>query len=304
MIRKPNFFIVGASKCGTTAISEYLRSHPNIFMSRPKEPHYFAEDFPKIRCVRTLDQYMDLFKGSRKQHKIIGEASQSYFYSSVAVSKIYEFNRHAKILVMLRNPVDMVYSLHSEFLVNGSEKEKEFEKAWRLQSSRREGLNVPKTCLEPKFLQYRKYAQYNIQIERLLRYFPRKQVKVVLFDDFIKSTKKVYEDILSFLGVPSDGRSEFPRINANKTYKQEWLALFFQYMRPYILFWYPKARKIKQFLGIESISILNPLQKANNRVISRKPMDANLRSELVHEFKEDIENLSQILGRSLDDWIV
>ncbi|NEP15031.1 MAG: sulfotransferase domain-containing protein, partial [Symploca sp. SIO2C1] len=223
-MNKPNFFIAGAPKCGTTAMAEYLRRHPNIFMSLPKEPHYFAEDFPKIRSIQTLKQYMELFNQVTPEHLIVGEASTTYLYSSVALKNIYQFNQDAKILVMLRNPVDLVYSLHSHHLYNGFEAEKNFKIAWKMQDLRRNGLSIPKTCREPEKLQYKQVALLGAQIEKLLAIFPPQQVKIVLFDDFLVSPKAVYEEILSFMNIPSDGRLEFPKINESKTYKLEWLG--------------------------------------------------------------------------------
>lgn len=74
-MRKPTFFIIGAPKCGTTALSEYLREHPNVFVSIPKEPHYFAEDFVRYRRVETLKDYMDIFRSASDKHFTVGEVS-------------------------------------------------------------------------------------------------------------------------------------------------------------------------------------------------------------------------------------
>lgn len=304
VIKKPNFFIVGAPKCGTTSLSEYLRTHPNILMSKPKEPHYFSEDFPGIRCVKNLNQYLELFQRSREEHLVIGEASASYLYSSVAISNIYKFNKHAKIVVMLRNPIDMVYSLHSEFLFNGFEDQKEFATAWELQSIREKGINIPENCLEAIFLQYYKQAQYSLQIQRLFQIFPKENIKIILFDDFIKSIKSVYDEVLHFLDLPSDGRDNFPKLNTNKTSKNAWINLTLQRIRKYKSFWYPPARKIKQIIGIEDISFFKALNQMNLQKTYRPPLDENLKSELSNIFREDIEKLSQILEKDLTYWLV
>ncbi|UCC88813.1 MAG: sulfotransferase, partial [Anaerolineales bacterium] len=99
---KPNFFIVGAPRCATTALYRYLCDHPNIFMPRVKEPHFFAEDISVGKPTKTLDWYMGLFEESSEEHLAVGEASVFYLYSSVAVRRIYEFNKEAKIIVILR----------------------------------------------------------------------------------------------------------------------------------------------------------------------------------------------------------
>lgn len=164
----PNFFIVGAPKCGTTAVSEYLRNHPSIFMSFPKEPHHFSDDFAQFREYRRLDDYMKLFRGRTQDHLIVGEASVWYLYSSSAVKSIYEFNKDAKILVMLRNPIDFVCSLHSQLLFAFNEDRPDFAEAWNLQEDRAKGINLPKTCIAPQFLQYRAVAKFGAQLEHFL----------------------------------------------------------------------------------------------------------------------------------------
>ncbi|MBT9312468.1 sulfotransferase family protein [Leptothoe kymatousa] len=300
--RFPNFFLVGAPKCGTSAMSEYLRSHPDIFMCQPKEPHFFSTDFSKIRCVRTQKQYLALFKGSEIE-RIRGEASASYLYSSKAIKNLYEFNPQAKLLVMLRNPVDMVYSLHSEFLFNGYETEKDFEKAWSLQEQRRTGSFIPRTCLEPSFLQYRDHANYAEQLTRLFSYFPREQVKTIIFDDFIKDTRSVYQQVLSFLDIPSDNRTSFPKVNARKQARAHWLDTPLQLIRPYKRIWYPWIRTLKSLVKIEKRSITSNINLARVQTTDRQIIAPELRRELESVFSSDISQLSQIINQDLDCWL-
>src|SRR6266498_2750548 len=98
---KPNFFIVGAPKCGTTALYEYLRRHPHIFMPKLKEPHFFALDLGHP-MVKTEVHYASLFADSTKEHMRVGEASVYYLYSAVALPAIHAFNPDAKIIAMVR----------------------------------------------------------------------------------------------------------------------------------------------------------------------------------------------------------
>ena len=104
--RRPNFFIVGAPKCGTTAMTTYLRDHPQIFMPLQKEPHYFAEDYPIFREVWTEKQYLHLFRSADSSHLAVGEASVWYLYSDHALPRIKAFAPDARIIVQVRNPVD------------------------------------------------------------------------------------------------------------------------------------------------------------------------------------------------------
>lgn len=296
---EPNFFIVGAPKCGTTALSEYLRTHPSIFISQFKEPHYFAEDFPKYRSVDSLDAYLALFRESTEEHLVVGEASVWYLYSSVAISNIHEFNPHAKIIVMLRNPVDLVYSLHSQLLYTFDENEKDFEVAWRLQASRRMGRNISTICREPSLLQYAQVGRLGAQVERLFGIFSPIQVKAILFDDFTASTSSVYQGVLSFLEVPFDGRTDFPVINENKTHKWRWLGKLLRILPRFL---YTYAHSIESLIGIEPIG--RKIIEMNRRTMERRPLPLTFRRELLEEFREDVEKLSGLINRDLSSWYV
>src|SRR5262245_29668254 len=127
-MRKPDFFIVGAPKCGTTAIFEYLAPHPEVFLA-PKEPHFFGSDIRSIRQVNEAE-YLKLF-GSAENELRLGDASVFYFYSNVAPQEIREFSPDARIIISLRNPVDMVYSLHSQLVFSLEDEIEDFETALR-----------------------------------------------------------------------------------------------------------------------------------------------------------------------------
>jgi len=298
--KKPNFFIVGAPKCGTTALSEYLRGHPNIFMSNPKEPMYFAKDILEIRGLsQSLQEYLELFQHSTDEHLAIGEATVMYLISSVAISNIYTFNKNAKIIVMLRNPIDMVQSLHSQMIYSLLEDELDFEKAWRLQNSRRCGKNLPKNSENAFNVLYKEFARYGDQMERLFNIFPREQVKVILFDDFKKSTLNVYNDVLAFLEVPPDGRTVFSIINKNKI-ARVWRMHYF--IAKIIDNLDPLGRKIKKVLGLKSFGI-EKLIRLNTRPFKPKPITSSFRAELVNGFRDDVEKLSYLLNKDLSYWL-
>lgn len=126
--KTPNFFIVGAPKCGTTAMHIYLRQHPEIFMPEKKESHFFGSDLNSQYFIRDREKYLSLFSEA-KDVKRIGEASVWYLYSKQAAYEIKEFSPSASIIIMLRNPVDMLYAQHSQFLYNGNENIASFEDA-------------------------------------------------------------------------------------------------------------------------------------------------------------------------------
>ena len=198
---RPNFFIVGAPKCGTTAIYQYLNSHPNIYFPEIKEPNYFLFDMEKWRVCAEEKTYLSLFNNAQKEHKIIGDASVLSLYSTCAIDHIYKFNPESKLLVILRKPSDMVYSWHSQLVWSCEEDIEGFQDAWKLENNRKKGMNIPKYCSNKRILFYSEIANYGSQVGRLLSIFPRHQVKIILFDHLIDSTNSIDND--SVLRLPS-----------------------------------------------------------------------------------------------------
>lgn len=299
-MNQPNFFIVGAPKCGTTALSEYLRDHPNVYISEPKEPHYFTFDFEQYRVTKTWAEYSNLFSQCTAEHTAIGEGSVFYLCSTVALNKIKEYNPQAKIIVMLRNPVDMIYSFHSQLVFTADESEKNFEQAWKLQETRRQGKQIPSQCREAAFLQYADMGKLGEQVEKLQAVFPPEQVKIILFEDFVKSTKDIYDQVLEFLAVPNDERKEFIRINENKSHKMG--AVGNLTAKPPALIT-NVALKARDMLGIDELGILDKIRALNTKVAAREPLSDHLRAEMIQEFTPDIQKLAQLLNRDLSHWL-
>ena len=232
MKRIPNLFIVGAPKCGTTALHEYLKQHPEIYMSEIKEPLYFAKDFinegikfhgKQIFGEKNLKDYLKLFDKATNQ-KIIGESSVWYFTSKIAAKEIYNFNQKAKIIIMLRNPVDLLYSIHSQFVYDGDEKIIDFTKALNIEPLRREGKLIPKYVSFPSMLYYSQVTRFSKNILRYKKIFPKDQIKIVILEEFKKNPEKGYKEILDFLGVDTNFIPNFKVINPNKIPRNNYLV--------------------------------------------------------------------------------
>jgi len=198
MLDRPNLFIVGAPKCGTTALATYLGEHPQIVMSFPKEPHYFSTDLPGLATAKTLTEYLKMFSGITERTRVVGEASVNYLHSQTAIPAIREFAPQTKIIAMVRNPLTWLPSYHSQ-LLRVREEDVPFEEALRLQTERRADRNLPRHCRAPAILQYFDVGRFGHQIARLLDIFPREQVKIIIYEDFRRDTKRDYDDVLTFL---------------------------------------------------------------------------------------------------------
>lgn len=296
---KPNFFIVGAPKCGTTAFYHYLKQHPNVFLSIIKEPCYFASDFSHRQWAKDLQSYLTLFDDAGPDHLILGEASVVYLRSQVALHNIRDFNPDARILVMLRNPVDLAHAFHMEMYYHFNEDVADFETAWRLQLIRERGEKLPSLLEHPNLIQYRKVAMLGDQVEKLYSIFPNEQIKVVLLEDFIADQRKVWLEMLDFLGLPDDGRTEFPYINDSHRWKSAPLGrLLIRPPEPLRYIW----RRLKPILGLNHNPVVKKLQSWNTGKSRRLPLSKEFRAELNQVFQPDVEKLSRIIDRDLSHW--
>ena len=193
-----------------------------------KEPNYFALDFRETSDqyhkkelyfpFRTREQYLRLYR-KWGDEKIAGEATATNLCSKVSAREIHRFNPEAKIIMMLREPIDFLYSYHSACQFALGEHLKSFEEALLAENGRREGRDLSKRVITPSWLFYSEFIKYAEQIERYLAYFDREQLKIIIFDDFKNDTPGVYRDILSFLDVDPDFAPVFDIVNPNKQIK-------------------------------------------------------------------------------------
>src|SRR5438093_448879 len=139
---RPDFFIVGAPKCGTTAMYAYLRQHPQIFMPFHKEPLFFGSDLTTRYGRMSLEEYLALFADASRGQRI-GEASAWYLYSATAAAEIKAFAPDAQIVVMLRDPVEVMRAQHSQLLFNMQETLTSFAEALAAEADRRAGRRLP-----------------------------------------------------------------------------------------------------------------------------------------------------------------
>lgn len=295
----PNFFIVGGPKCGTTAMVEFLRTHPDIFISEPKEPNFLADDMPAMKFVNTLKGYLNLFKKA-KDFKIVGDASIFYMFSKVAIKNIYKLNPQAKLLVMLRTPLEMVPSFHQQILFTLDEDCKNLELALELEHKRRKGKLIPKNCRESKLLYYSEIAKYGEQLENIFKYFAKENVKILLFDDFKLDNRNSYLEVLDFLNVKDDGRREFPRVNDAKNAKSNFLNKLVN--RP------PKfaksiAKIVRRVLNKPRLGILNKIDHLNREKLDKKPITENEKLKLKELYLEDIRKAEKYVDKNLNHWM-
>lgn len=280
-VLKPNLFIVGAPKCGTTAWVEYLSSHPKIFFSEVKEPHHFCTDF-NYRWYKSRDEYLKLFENSGSA-KVVGEASVWYLYSTAAAQNISEFNPAAKILIFVRDQEDSLPSLHNQILFNGDETITDFELAWRLSGARDE-TNTGSFCRERKWLDYKACGHFSEQVERYFDHFPAEQIRVFHFGDWTADPRATYLEILDFMGLEDNDRKDFPVVHEARRRPLRWLTPLVR--RP------PRIsiaalRAFKRISGIGRLGVADLLLRLNTRRgYVNRPSEA-LRQEIRAHYEAD-----------------
>jgi Sulfotransferase domain len=297
-MRVPDFFIVGAPKCGTTALASYLRDHPDLYLSRVKEPNYFCFDAPALRGIYDRpDAYDRLFARARPEH-LCGEASTAYLFSDAAVPAILESNPAAKIIVLVRNPLDMVVSHHSQKLHNFEENEPDFEIAWRLSPERAHGRKVGPRCRAPRYLDYQSIGRLGEQVSKLRKLVPADQLHVIVFDDLRDDARATYRATCRFLGVAPEEKVAFPIVNARKT--DAWPALARFLKRPPQSLHRVKLALKRAFPWHKSLG--SAVHRLNQRPERRPELRESLRREMIAVFKDDVSLLGQLLNRDLSHW--
>ncbi len=299
----PNFFIIGAPKSGTTALAHYLASHPNVFISSPKELFYWSEDQPVARTrhnVFQLDQYLAYFRAADpSRHQVVGEGSTNYLQSRTAVKNILQFNPESKFIVLLRDPVEVAYGMHGELMRHYFEDEPDFRAAWDLQATRREGNRIPKGSVMVNQLQYEDVVNYAEQLRRFFDLVPANQRRVFLFQQFARDTRSVYAETLEFLGLPDDGRTEFPRVNEARQYRSGLIGRVYQNPPAFLE---PMMKRFRVWYSGRSDSWKESVAKMLSRKEPRKKLDPEFEGELRLRLTPMVEQLESVLELDLANW--
>ncbi|MGH2456378.1 MAG: sulfotransferase family protein [Candidatus Limnocylindria bacterium] len=293
--RLPDFFIVGAPKCGTTAMYAYLRQHPQVFMPFHKEPLFFGSDLTHRYGRLTPDDYVALFAEARPGQRV-GEASAWYLYSECAAREIHDAAPEAAIVVMLRNPVDVMYAQHSQLLFTRQEEIDDFGAALAAEDDRLAGRRIPAGPLRRENLYYRRMVAFADQLQRYLNIFGRDRVHVIIHEDLAADTPGEYRRLLQFLGVDPSFRTDFTRANENKRVRSRLLQR---------LIWDPPL--LRRAIPLVrrhpwSHALRARVLELNSRKGPRAALDPALRAKLTAELAPQVERLERLIDRDLNRW--
>jgi hypothetical protein len=295
--RIPNLFIVGAQKCGTTAVAEYMRSHPEIFVPLQKEPWFWGGDLE--RNFKKIDRtyYESMYEGAGAS-KYLLDASPLYIKSTSFIHEIQAEVDNPKIIVMLRNPIELVYSLFFQLKYNREENAKDFPAALSLQEDRKNNPVLTSEFLFPINAQYFEVGKNCQQVIKLIEVFGIKNVHIVLFDDLKENSAQEYKKILEFLELPDVEPESYKIVNPHKvsrtkslnklaTSPPKWMGALSSIFLSKETRW-----KIRQYI-----------KNKNTIYTTREKMTGASKKQLTQVFREEIESLSTLLDRDLSHWI-
>jgi Sulfotransferase domain len=294
----PDFLIIGAAKSGTTALYHYLKQHPEIYMSPTKETEFFAfegetlnfcgpGDMPR-RSITCLEDYQAQFQGVSTE-KAIGEASPLYLYSAKASERICHYVPHAKLIAILRDPIERAYSQFLMFVRDGRETTLDFATALREEDSR----------IQNNWAWGWHYTQVGFYYPQLKRYFDTfnsEQIKVYLYEDLNRNSIAVLQEIFGFLGVDEMFLPDISvKHNISGMPKNKLLHDFFAKPNPVRL-------ALRPLLPAELRKQMRV--NVNNQNLSKPQLSPEIREQLIPVFREDILQLQDLIQRDLSAWLV
>jgi hypothetical protein len=296
----PNFLVIGASKSGTTSLYYYLQQHPDVYMSPVKEPRFFALEGRKLDfrgpgaqerinrwAVTDIEEYRALFEGVEGE-KAIGEASPTYLHSPQAPGRIKHYVPEARLIALLRNPVQRAYSAYVQHVRDGREP-LSFSEALREEEGRLRDNWSPGWG-------YKRIGFYHRHLKRYYEMFGEERIKVYLYEELSEDPVGVSRDIFRFLGV-DDAFEPDTSLRHNPSGIPRSRALLGLVKRPNAV-----KSALKPLLpgGVRkriSVNVQNwMLEKA-------PPLPEEARGELAEAYREDILGLQDLIGRDLSGWL-
>ena len=293
----PDFFIIGAAKSGSTSLWYFLGQHSDIFMTDDiayKELGYFCFNYG----CNDLQTYSTYFNSANKG-QLVGEACHAYISSPESAELIWKLNPNAKIIAILRNPIERAFSLYSWMVENGYEY-LSFNKAIK----REKKILSNSEIVNKKFMHsyFRNYLYLNSglyynQIKNYYRLFESKNIFISTSEDLKNNTEETLQEILKFLGV-ENVNFKFERTNQNVS-EHGYIPILNFFNKNYVPYFLQKIRISKNRIHM--------IQNVFNKYVKTgelKKLDTNAKSELITYYRDDILKTSQLIKKDLSNWLI
>ena len=295
-MKYPNFLIIGVQKAGTTSIYNYLRQHPQVYMSPIKETNFLEKDWEKVgreqnlynsNGIDTWEKYCQLFADA-KDEIALGEASPNYlFHYKSSLERILKYVPEAKLIAILRNPIERAYS---DYLMHIRD---EIGKQLSLKSE---------IELRPRSSFLLRKGFYHTQLKYYFEHFDKSQIKIYLYDDLKTNPVKLMQDLYSFIGVDN---SFFPdmsqKVQTAQIPKSRLVNRLLKKQNPVRSF---AAKTLKLFLPESRRQKLrSQLIKLNSDGKEKVELSQEERKMLRNLYNEEIMSLQDLIDRDLSSWL-
>ncbi|ARA92987.1 hypothetical protein AWN76_007330 [Rhodothermaceae bacterium RA] len=296
---RPTFLIIGAAKAGTTSLYRYLAQHPQVFMSDPKEPRFFAYEggLPAFggpgdhhahrHTATTWEAYTALFAAASAPAR--GEASPIYLYSPEAPARIRHYLPDAHLIAILRNPADRAYSHYMHMRKDGREPLRDFRQALAAEPQRiADGWEWS--------WHYARVGFYHQQLRRYLQFIDRSRLSIYLFEDLQQDPLGTVRSIFERIGVDAGFEPDVSqRYNPTGIPRSRRLQRLIQTPD------HPLRRLSRRILP-ESVRD-RWLNAVKHRNLDKPPLAPEVRADLVQRYREDLLRLQDLLDRDLSAWL-
>lgn len=293
----PNTFVVGCAKAGTTAVCSWLRYHDEAFVPALKEPDWFASDLglAPFRGIHDRTGYLALFAAATDRHRVVVDGSPSSLLSEVAAPRIAYEAPGARIVISIRDPVEVVHALHSQTVVAGLQPIDDFDAAVR--AAMDPAMGAPDDPLQT-WNRYLDVVRLEPQLQRYFDAFPRERIHVIRFDRLRDDPESTWAELQTFLGlthrplpttdaVNPNTEPVFPALQRLAYHPRSRLRRVARRAVP------PRARR----------SMRDAVYRSNVRQRPRRDMSDETRRMILAEIEPDVRALGRLVGWDVDDWL-
>ncbi len=313
-------FIVGAPRCGTTAMWRMLAGHRQVAVPFVKEPHFFSQHDLRGLSDGELRQqveqeYLRHFFAERRPGENVGaDGSVSYLYTPEQLSPIVRLWPDARFIIAVRDPLTLLPSLHKRLLFIGDEDLASFEDAWAAVPDRAKGRQIPKRCIEPRWLRYDEAGRFGTYVERLFSAVGRERCMVSVFDDLQRDPAAHSRRILEFVGL-EPVKVEVEVARESKQVRYPWLQRLLKRppraLHPYlanIQLQRRLAKAAREEAGKRSatgklLALRKRLLRWNELDDAKEPIPIHIQHEIRRHLKGEVERLARLINRDLSHWL-